>query len=85
MRAMKLQPMVLKKRGKNRKGKGFSRGELKEVGLDSRQALKLCIPVDLRRKTKREENIKVLKQHLRSLGSKKKPKSRAVKLDKKRT
>jgi len=85
LRAMKLQPMVLKKRGKNRKGKGFSRGELKDAGVDSKQALKLGIPIDLRRKTKSEENVKVLKQHLRNLGSKKKPKSRAVKLDKKRT
>jgi len=83
---MKLQPMVLKKGGKTRKGKGFSRGELREAGLDSKQALKLGISVDLRRKTKSEENVKVLKQHLRSLSLKKKAKSRAVKyLDKKRT
>ena len=83
---MKLQPMVLKKGGKTRKGKGFSRGELREAGLDSKQALKLGISIDLRRKTKSEENVKVLKQHLRSLSSKKKAKSRAVKyLDKKRT
>ncbi|KPV62736.1 MAG: 50S ribosomal protein L13e [Candidatus Bathyarchaeota archaeon BA2] len=83
---MKLQPMVLKKRGKTRKGKGSSRGELREAGLDSRQALKLGISIDLRRKTKREENVETLKQHLRSLSSKKKAKSRAVKyLDKEHT
>ena len=74
---MKLQPMVLKKRGETRKGKGFSRGELREAGLDSKQALKLGILIDLRRKTKREENVKILKHHLGSLTSKKKPKSRA--------
>ena len=83
---MKLRPIVLKKRGETRKGKGFSRGELREAGLDSKQALKLGIPIDLRRKTKRKENVKILKQHLRSLSSKKKPKSRAVKyLDKEHT
>jgi len=82
---MKLQPLVLKKKGNTRKGKGFSRGELREAGLDSKQALKLGISIDLRRKTKREENIKVLKQYLLSLSSKKKLKSRAVKyLDKER-
>jgi len=83
---MKLQSTVLKKRSKTRKGKGFSRGELREAGLDSKQALKLAIPVDLRRKTEREENIAMLKQHLLSLSSKKKSKSRAVKyLDKEHT
>jgi len=83
---MKLQSIVLKKKGETRKGKGFSTGELREAGLDSKQALKLGVPIDLRRKTKHEENIKILKQHLRSLSSKKKPKSRAVKyLDKEHT
>ena len=83
---MKLQSVVLKKRDETRKGKGFSRSELREAGLDSKQALKLGVPIDLRRKTKREENIKILKQYLLSLSSKKKPRSRAVKyLDKEHT
>jgi len=74
---MKVQSIVLKRKGETRKGRGFSRGELKEAGLDSKQALKLGIPIDLRRKTKRKENVKILKHHLGSLTSKKKPKSRA--------
>jgi large subunit ribosomal protein L13e len=83
---MQLQPMVQKKKGGTRRGKGLSRSELREAGLDYRQALKLGIPIDLRRKTKRKENITTLKEHLRSLSSKKKPKPRAVKhLDKERT
>jgi len=83
---MKLQPIVLKKKDKTRKGKGFSRSELREAEIDSKQALKLGIPIDLRRKTKSKENIKILKQHLQRLSSKKKTKSRAVKyLDKKHT
>ena len=65
---MTLQPIVVRKKGKTRKGKGFSRGELREAELDSKQALKLGIPIDLRRKTKHEENVKILKQH-RSPGS----------------
>jgi ribosomal protein L13E len=68
---MEMQPIVIKKRGKTRKGKGFSRSELRETGLDSKQALKMDIPIDLRRKTKREENIKILKQRLQSPTSKK--------------
>ena len=56
--------MVARKDGKIRIGKGFSKDELKEAGLDFKQALRLTIPVDLRRKTKHEENVNVLKQHL---------------------
>jgi len=73
---MQPQPMVQKRKGRTRRGKGFSRGEVREAGADFRQALKLGVPVDLRRKTKYEDNIKILKQYLRGLSSKKKPKSR---------
>jgi len=72
---MQPQPMVQKRNGRTRRGKGFSREEVREAGVDFRQALKLGIPVDLRRKTKYEDNTKILKQYLRSLSSKKKPKS----------
>jgi len=56
---------VTKKSGKTRKSRGFSREELKEVGLDSSQALKLHLRVDSRRKTKHAENVKTLKHLLR--------------------
>lgn len=48
-----------------RKGKGFSRDELKEAGLDFRRALELRLQVDTRRRTKHNENVKTLKQLLR--------------------
>jgi len=51
----------------SRKGKGFSREELKEVGLSFRQALKLGIPIDSRRSTKHKENIEMLKTYAREL------------------
>jgi len=76
---MKLQPSVIRKKGEARKGKGFSRSELREAGLDSKLALKLGILIDLRRKTKHEENVKGLKQNLLGLSSQK-PKSRKVKI-----
>ena len=56
---------VLKKSGRTRSGKGFSREELKEVGLSFRQALDLNLLVDLRRKTKHDENVKALKHLVR--------------------
>jgi len=62
---MSAQATVAKKFGKTRSGRGFSRGELGEVGLDFSQALKMSLPIDQRRKTKRAENVKALKQFLR--------------------
>ncbi|MDH5635025.1 MAG: ribosomal protein L13e [Candidatus Bathyarchaeota archaeon] len=62
---MSAQATVAKKFGKIREGRGFSRDELREVELDFRQALRLGLPIDMRRKTKRVENVKALKQFLR--------------------
>jgi large subunit ribosomal protein L13e len=65
---MKVQSVVQKKGKRTKEGRGFSRGELREAGIDVKRALKLGIPVDSRRKTRHEENVKRLKQYLRSLG-----------------
>jgi large subunit ribosomal protein L13e len=56
--------MVARKDGKMRFGKGFSKSELKEAGVDFKQALRLTIPVDLRRRTRHEENVNSLRQQL---------------------
>ncbi len=48
-------------------GRGFSKGELEAVGLTFRQALKLGIPVDKRRKTVHDWNISILREYLSSL------------------
>jgi len=55
---------VVHRQRKSRKGKGFSRGELKEVGLSLKQALKLGIQIDPRRSTEHGENVKTLKTYL---------------------
>jgi len=55
---------VVSRQRKSRKGKGFSRGELKEVSLSLKQALKLGIQIDPRRSTKHGENVKTLKTYL---------------------
>ena len=60
-----VEAVVKKKSGKTGEGRGFSREELKEVGLDFRQALSLHLRVDARRKTKHAENVKALKLLLR--------------------
>ncbi len=61
---MTIKAIVYRKRGKKRFGKGFSRGELKAVGLSFKEALTLKIPIDMRRRTSHEENIKALKNYL---------------------
>jgi predicted flap endonuclease-1-like 5' DNA nuclease len=60
---MNIHPVV--KRGmKTRKGKGFSKAELKDAGLSVNAALKQGIPIDSRRSTKHEENVKMLKTYI---------------------
>jgi len=78
---MTIQPTVQKKNGRLREGKGFSKGELRKVGIDFKQAVRLAIPIDLRRKTKHEENIKTLKQYLKSLKPSKPRKKRKSRAD----
>jgi len=69
-----VRPIVLKRDGRKRRGKGFSQEELKKTGLNLREAAKLGIPVDCRRKTIHKENVDIIKSLLRS--RKKTPKSK---------
>jgi len=63
---MEIKPFVFKKEGKKRRAKGFSREELKKSGLSPKEALKLKISVDLRRRTVHEENVNIIKGFLES-------------------
>jgi large subunit ribosomal protein L13e len=58
---MKVDSVVLKKNGKPRKGKGFSREELRKAGLSLREALKSGVPIDIRRRTIHKENVKAVR------------------------
>jgi ribosomal protein L13E len=69
---MTAKPKVFKKGGKQRYGKGFSREELKKAGLSFKQALKLGLPIDSKRRTTHEENVEVIKTFLEN----KKPETR---------
>ena len=77
------RPKILRKSGKKREGKGFSREELKKVGLSSGQAVRLHIPVDPRRKTAHEENVGVLKAFMDQKREAAKPKPKPKKPEKK--
>jgi large subunit ribosomal protein L13e len=70
---MKITAVVFKKNGKPKEGRGFSKEELKKTALDCKKALRLGIPIDLKRRTLHEENVEVLKEYLKSLKSAEKP------------
>ena len=55
---------IVKRGDKVREGRGFSKGELKEAGLSPSEAMRLGIPVDKRRRTVHEENVRRLKEYL---------------------
>ncbi|HLI46489.1 MAG TPA: ribosomal protein L13e [Geobacterales bacterium] len=57
----KLVAYVRSRAGKKKQARGFSKGELEAINLSVEQALKIGIPVDLRRDTVYEENIETLK------------------------
>ena len=71
------KPKVFRKAGKQRFGKGFSREELKRVGLSLKEALRLGIPVDSRRKTAHEENVKAVNTFLESKNAESKPRGKS--------
>ncbi len=68
--ALVKKPRLITDRGLEpglRRGRGFSRQELAEAGLSVEKARRLGIPVDLRRRSKHEWNIKILQEYLKSL------------------
>jgi predicted flap endonuclease-1-like 5' DNA nuclease len=58
---------IVNRRMKTRKAKGFSKAELKDAGLNVKEALKHSIPIDSRRSTKREENVKMLETYTKKM------------------
>jgi large subunit ribosomal protein L13e len=70
------RPATRKKSGGTREGRGFSRGELKKVGVSPRHALRAGLPIDLRRRTVHEENLELLTQRLERVAA---PKTRRPK------
>jgi len=72
-----VRPIVRKKSGKQRQGRGFSRGELKKAGTNMKDALRLKISVDSRRKTVLEENVEAVKTLLANRKAHSKPKRKS--------
>ena len=58
-----IKPVVNKKGGRQRIGKGFSHEELEKAGLNPAEAKRMEIPVDKRRKTAHAQNVIAAKAH----------------------
>ena len=69
-----IKPKILKQDGEQRLGRGFSREELKRAGSNLKEAVKLGVPVDDKRKTVHEENIEAVKTFLQEKRPASKPK-----------
>ena len=69
-----IKPKILKKDGKQRIGRGFSREELKKAESTPNEALRFGMLVDAKRKTAHEENIEAIKVFIQE-------KKRALKLE----
>jgi ribosomal protein L13E len=69
---------IVQRKNRTRKAKGFSRAELKEVDIDPRSAIRLGLPVDPRRRSKHEENIKLLRRYLEDLQEPEQPEDKNI-------
>ena len=72
-----IKPKIIKPNGKQRNGKGFSLHEIEKAGLNTADARKIGLPVDLRRKTTHEENVEAVKAYAKMAKVKTKPKLKA--------
>lgn len=68
--------IVQKKNGEFRGGRGFSRQELSKAGISPKEALKSGLPIDTRRRTVNDQNVKMIKAFLKASLSKQKKKTR---------
>lgn len=60
-----IKPTIIKQNGKLKTGKGFSLNEIKQAGISKQKARQLGLPVDKRRKSTHEDNVKSIKAHAR--------------------
>jgi ribosomal protein L13E len=69
-----IKPQILKTDERKREGRGFSREELKKAGVNLQEARAIELPVDMRRRTAHDENVKAVKVYAAVERAKRKPK-----------
>ena len=69
-----IKPKIIKPNENQRNGRGFSLREIENAGLNTANARKIGLPVDLRRKTAHEENVEAVKAYAKKAKAKTKPK-----------
>lgn len=68
-----IKPQILKPDGKQRVGRGFSREELTKAGLNLQEARRIQLPIDFRRHTVHDSNVKAVKTYAAHERAKRKP------------
>lgn len=58
-----IKPTIIKRNGKQKLGKGFSPDEIKQAGISIQKAKQMSLPVDKKRKSIHDDNVKSLKEH----------------------
>lgn len=71
-----IKPIIQKKDGKQRLGRGFSREELKKAGLTRKEAKRIEIPIDPRRRTIHAKNVEIITSYTEKKKTEIKPKNK---------
>jgi ribosomal protein L13E len=69
-----IKPQILKPDKRQRRGRGFSREELKKAGVNLQEARLIELPIDMRRRTAHDENVEAVKAYAAAEKAKRKPK-----------
>ena len=73
-----IEPQILKPDERKRFGRGFSREEIKQAGINLAVARAIDLPGDMRRRTAHEENVEAIKGYAEKKKAERKPVEKAV-------
>ena len=68
-----IKPQIIRANGKQRMGRGFSREELEKAGINLQEARAIELPIDMRRRTSHDGNVKAIKTFAAQEKAKPKP------------
>ncbi len=68
-----IKAIITNRNGQKVESRGFSLSELKKACLTKQDAMKIGIPLDLKRKSTHDENVETLKKHAEKAKTEAKP------------